>query len=117
RKWTGAKLEALPLDGDDALTQLLVTKAGTWLVVGDAATLLRSTDAGKTFTKIAVPTEHELEAIVELDAPHGLLAIGGNGTVLWSDDDGITWARATTDIDVHLWSIAPVTGGVLIGAD
>ena len=117
RKWTGSSLEALSLDAEQPLTQLLVTRAGTWIAIGDEATLFRSEDAGKTFTKIDVPTDAELEAIVELGAPGGLLVVGSDGCVLWSDDDGKTWARATTDMEGHLWSIAPLAGGVLIGGD
>jgi hypothetical protein len=115
RRWTGSALEALELDAGQPLTDLCVTKLGTWLVTGDGGTLLRSTDRGKTFAPINAP-EAELEAILE--TPRGVFVVGSDGMVLFSDDDGKSFVKVPLELDGHLWSLAIAPSGeLLIGGD
>jgi photosystem II stability/assembly factor-like uncharacterized protein len=58
-------------------------------VVGDAATLLYTNDAGETWTAQAVPTTADLRAIATQD--YGPVFVAGNGTLLMTEDTGKTW--------------------------
>ncbi|HEV7559167.1 MAG TPA: hypothetical protein VGO00_27020 [Kofleriaceae bacterium] len=115
RRWTGSTLEPLSFDGGRAITQILVTKAGTWIVIGDSALAFRSTDGGTSFLPIEVPTSDDLEAMIEV--PQGIIVVGGDGTLLLSDDDGTSFERVPNEMTGHLWSIASAGESLFIGGD
>jgi photosystem II stability/assembly factor-like uncharacterized protein len=115
RRWNGVALEPLPVDFERAITEIVVTKAGTWLVIGDGALAFRSTDGGTSFSPIDVPTSDDLEAMIEL--PQGILVVGGDGTLLLSDDDGASFERVPNDMTGHLWSIARAGESLFVGGD
>ncbi|MEM6293167.1 MAG: hypothetical protein AAGA54_17965 [Myxococcota bacterium] len=104
--------------GTAPLTKLTETAAGTLLVSGDRGQLLRSIDAGRTFT----PVDHEIHVDVEGVGAFAdrVVVWGGRGTLLLSTDDGLSFepidvpaaaSRAT------LWSAHAVEGAVLIAGD
>jgi photosystem II stability/assembly factor-like uncharacterized protein len=87
----------------------------TWSQSGGRATLLRSTDAGKTWAPIDSAAAHHLSAIWG-DA-RALWAVGEAGEIVRSTDDGATWtsvARRTLG-DAPVTSIAS-DGKVLVAA-
>ena len=97
------------------LTALLVTKSGSWIVVGDGGFIARSPD-GAWFSRVRLDVTADLEAIGACgDGP--LVCVGDRGTVIVSRDDGRSWTPFATALDTHLWSVEKFGSGVLIGGD
>lgn len=98
------------------LTQLIVLPSGTLLVTADRGTLLRSTDDGKTWAKVALKSKHALED--GCVAFGGVVVVGANGTVLFSKDDGRSFKRlAQRETKGTLWGASVVGERILIGGD
>lgn len=115
RRWTGSEFTTITVDEDTPLTDLVVTKAGSWLISADGGNVFRSTDRGQTWEASAVPTSNDLEAmhVVEL----GIMVVGNGGTLLFSDDDGQTFTQVPTDMTGHLWTIVPFHSTYLVSGD
>jgi photosystem II stability/assembly factor-like uncharacterized protein len=87
---------------------LAATRAGDRLVaVGDRGHVLLSSDQGRTWTQVIVPTRAMLTGVSFPDAQHGW-AVGHDGVILATQDGGKTWARQddgkdleTVYLDVH----------------
>ena len=93
---TGAHLRAVALSGSSA-----------W-AVGDAGTLLRSTDGGASWTSVATGATGTLRAVRFRDASAGW-AVGDGGTVLYSANGGASWTLLNTGNGQNLSDLS-VTG-------
>jgi hypothetical protein len=65
----------------------------TWVIVGAASTILRSTD-GRNFARRPAPAQAVTLNAIDTDGLGNWLAVGSNGAnaVVWkSTDDGVTW--------------------------
>lgn len=86
-------------------------------VIGDDATILRSTDGGANWTSISNPGTYfafggpELRAIDFLDLQNGI--VGGDGYTFTTTDGGVTWSISTNDLDKI--SFATETRGFAVG--
>jgi hypothetical protein len=69
----------------------------TWIAVGEAGAIQRSTNSGASWTAIASPTANALRGVIGtgLDATKRFVAVGDGGTILMSQDGGITWTAPT----------------------
>ena len=73
---------------------LMVARLG--VAVGDAGTIVRSTDpAGEVWAKVAAPTTENLRGVHFWDGQSGW-AVGDAGTILHTDDGGKTWSKPDT---------------------
>jgi photosystem II stability/assembly factor-like uncharacterized protein len=92
------------------------------IIVGNNGTVLRSTNAGFSWTRINhfATAEH----LRDVDATsNGLdftvVAVGDNGTILRSGDGGLTWALQTTTpfTTRHLYGVSTpiITNGFIVG--
>jgi photosystem II stability/assembly factor-like uncharacterized protein len=116
RGWTGAALVAALLAGaawgaplepgrKDAwqppnpdLYAVLARDGRVW-AVGYWGSVLRSEDAGRTWTAPATPTHATLYGVSFADARHGW-AVGQAGTVLHTSDGGDTWSAQPVMLQV-----------------
>lgn len=74
-------------------------KAGAnLLVVGERGHVLRSTDQGKSWQQIVVPTQATLTAVTFVNALHGW-AVGHDLTILKTADGGVSWHLVHQDMD------------------
>ncbi|MDO8544141.1 MAG: YCF48-related protein [Opitutaceae bacterium] len=89
------------IDDDYHLNRITRGPGGTLYIAGEHGTLLRSTDEGAQWTRIAAPYEGSFYGILPLD-PHRLLAHGLRGHVYRSTDDGQSWERVATPQPVLL---------------
>jgi len=85
-----------------------------WVAVGEAGTIIRSTDGGDTWTGVSNPTGDVLYGVA-FHGPVGI-AVGLGGTMLRSSDGGASWEklpRATTKIlfAVSMSATAAVAAG------
>lgn len=84
------------------------------MAVGASGTIIRSTDKGQTWTKIAVPSG--VSATISLtcisaDDTRGVVIIGGaSGTVLRSSDSGATFTNISTAVGASTTAIGAVAG-------
>ena len=110
----GASLDAAVVNGAPAKNLEAVTFEGaTGLAVGQAGTILRSTDSGATWDQVASSTSKELKAVtfINVSTP---LAVGKSGTIVRSVDGGVTWYSPGSPTGKELDAIA-VNGGTVIG--
>jgi photosystem II stability/assembly factor-like uncharacterized protein len=74
------------------------------LVVGYAGKILRTDDAGYTWTLIDSGTDRALYGISFPDQTNGWI-VGQDGLILHSSDAGKTWSKQATDVSVYLFSV------------
>jgi|GEM_PF-6013728 len=65
------------------------------LASGSGGTILRSTDAGESWSEIVTSTDADLYGIALHESGNGL-AVGASGTVLITNDGGIMWEEDTS---------------------
>lgn len=110
------RIEKAKIKSSAPLTSFERTKAGTYVMTGDRATLLRSED-GMAWTQIDSPVKGvDLECVREIE-PGVLVAVGSKGTVLVSKDEAKSFEPVPCPHDAHLWCVFPVPSGALVGAD
>jgi poly(3-hydroxybutyrate) depolymerase len=77
-----------------------VSPAGAtdWWIVGEAGTVLHSTDDGVAWSQVTVPTVEDLYAVAFFDAERGMV-VGLHGAALLTTDGGATWQDVSTGLD------------------
>lgn len=123
--------------GSGDVNQVVVTRAGTVIVVGNKNTIRRSTNGGRTFKSATVPdfvatevppgeklprpswigASQDLNVIAE--AADGRIVVGGDsGVVLVSSDDGATFERVEHQLcGGSLWGIGTWNGAVYVAGE
>jgi photosystem II stability/assembly factor-like uncharacterized protein len=75
-----------------------------WIVVGDAGTILRSSNGGINWTIITSPVADALRG-VSMSGSLGL-AVGISGRVIRSTDSGLSWTEVTRPTTKDLYSVS-----------
>jgi hypothetical protein len=104
-------------DTDDRSGNRIATNgAGTWIVIGGAGVIYRSTNDGETWTS---STPVSIVACGTIAYGGGVFVVGGvsGGKLLYSTDNGASWAQATNPLTVKVWSIAYQNGFFLASND
>jgi len=110
RTWATRKV----LADDMHLNRLSRGPAGTLYLAGEHGTLLRSRDAGATWTPIDAPYDGSFYGILPLGG-RALLAHGLRGRVYRSDDDGDHWTSVPLDQPALLaTALRTGTGAVIL---
>lgn len=97
------------------VTSIVRTPTGALVVTGDGGLVLRAPSAGGAFETVKVDTSCDLEAIAVTAV--GLAAVGAEGVIFVSRDDGRSFELIDNDATEHLWSLWPTGSGALIGGD
>jgi len=90
------------------------------IAVGAAATVIRSTDSGRTWHSVRNTTKDtDLRAVVNQPGSRTWIAAGTNGRVLRSLDDGKNWTVVESHLSVTFQAlfVDPQTQAILIGGD
>lgn len=103
------------IDGDNHLNRISRGPAGTLYLAGERGTLLRSTDRGATWTRLAVPYDGSFYGILPLDR-HTLIAHGLQGRIYRSADDGATWEPVANEQHALLATGLKLRGNTLVFA-
>jgi photosystem II stability/assembly factor-like uncharacterized protein len=91
-----------------------VTPRGTLIVVGAGGAILRSTDRGETFARVAVGTKG-LIAGIEWFPDGRVVVTGENGTIFVSYDDGESFKKLPVDTKSTLWCAQRHGDSILVG--
>ena len=91
KTWRPRKLT----DDDYHFNRISRGPTGTLYLAGEHGTLLRSHDAGATWTALRAPYAGSFYGILPLD-DRPLLAHGLSGQIFRSSDDGLTWTHIAT---------------------
>jgi photosystem II stability/assembly factor-like uncharacterized protein len=91
---------------DTDLRAVWITSGGTAVAVGMSATVIHSTNGGMTWSPADIPafldTEH-MNGVSMWDDQRGVAVgygeLGGDGTILVTDDGGATWTARNREID------------------
>ena len=78
--------------------------SGIAFVVGDAGTILKSTDAGATWAPLPSGTTNILHAVYFFDANQGV-AVGDQGLILRTTDGGAMWQSVASGVEDALRSV------------
>lgn len=85
--------------------------------VGEAGTVLKSTDIGETWIMLEVPTSQNLEAAFFLTDAHGFVV--GNEIMLETVDGGENWTEIALPLTTHLMDVEFTSAavGFCVGID
>ena len=107
--------------GSADLTRVAANERGDVLIaVGASGTVLRSTDAGRTWQAAHNTTiDTDLRAVVNQPGSRTWVSVGTNGRVLRSIDDGKKWSLIDSQLTVAFQTlfVDPDTKVMLIGGD
>lgn len=98
---------------DSHLNKVFATKSGTVLVAAEFGTVYRSTDAGKTFTKIETDYEGSFWGGTSLSDGTALI-YGMRGNVYRTADDGLTWAKINSGTDKSVGGGVELANGTVV---
>src|SRR5215467_12320931 len=79
--------------------------SGVGFVVGDAGTILKTTDAGMTWALLVSGTPNALYDVYFFDATQGV-AVGEQGLILRTTDGGAGWQGVTSGVTDSLRSVS-----------
>jgi photosystem II stability/assembly factor-like uncharacterized protein len=114
RTWAERRIGAGE-EGDRHLFHVFASARGTLLVAGEAGTMVRSADGGKTWNAIATGNKGSFwygTALVD----GTLLACGMRGHLYRSRDDGLTWQEVPSGTTQSLTGIAQLADGSVVVA-
>jgi photosystem II stability/assembly factor-like uncharacterized protein len=110
----GANWRALrPTDEDMHFNRVLRTPGGALYLVGEAGTLLRSSDEGRTWERLEVPYEGSLFAGIAPDDDTLVLA-GLRGHIFTSRDRGETWQPHDNNATVLISASTRTRDGLIV---
>jgi len=78
--------------------------SGIAFVVGDAGTILKSTDAGATWAPLLSGTTNILYEVYFVDGNHGVV-VGDQGLILRTTDGGAMWQSVASGVEDALRSV------------
>ncbi len=78
--------------------------SGLFWVVGEAGTILHSSDDGQSWKQQASPSAEDLYAVHFEDAKLGL-AVGAHGAAVLTTDGGASWTSVATGLDAYLGDV------------
>ena len=89
--------------------------SGTGFVVGDAGTILKSTDAGATWAPLQSGTTNNLYEVYFFDGNQGVV-VGDQGLILRTTDGGAMWQGVASGVkdalrSVFFFGAAGISGG------
>ena len=108
----------LPLEGTRApLLDIQFLGASLGIAVGAAGVVARSTDAGKTWTRLVQDETRTMLSGLALLDPSTWIVIGLDGTILRTRDAGTRWSRIPSGATERLSAIsfADATHGMAVG--
>lgn len=100
-------------DSDRHLFHLFTSPKGTWLIAGEAGTVFRSADSGKTWQVLNTGDQGSLWHGAAL-ADGTLLVCGMRGHIYMSVDDGQSWRPVVSGTTQSLTSIAQMPDGTVL---
>jgi len=109
-RFTHESVTTFPIYGLSFMSSMFGT------AVGDAGTILRSTNRGATWASQSSGTTNPLLAVSFVDANTGS-TVGYSGTILRTTDGGATWIAQDSGVFVHLFGVSFIdaSNGMAVG--
>jgi hypothetical protein len=117
QRWDGMRFVVVPVPAlrtKHSLNQMMRSPSGALVVAANGGAVLRSAN-GVVWKKSPTHVRTMIEAIAA--TRYGCFAVGEAGTLLVSYDDARTFTAIATAMTGHLWSVAAVANGILVGGD
>ena len=114
RAWTWK----IPFDSWHDLRALSILDERTLYAVGDFGTIVKTTDAGRTWNQQTVASAVGLRAVSFQDAKKGV-AVGDQGLIVRTIDGGTTWTAKSLDARISLYGVCfiNVNTGFVVGSN
>src|SRR6266487_3966289 len=90
--------------------------SGTGFVVGDAGTILKTTDAGATWAPLTSGTTTTLHGVYFFDSDDGV-AVGEQGLILRTTDGGAAWQSVASGVEDSLRAVSFSGANGICGGD
>ena len=110
---TGTSWESLQYGTKSVLRALSAPDSLNGWIVGDAGTVMHTSDGGQVWSRQRTGTTNILYSVLMLDANRGW-AVGGAGTARYTTNGGYTWTAQATTVTVALQSVASADGTAAI---
>jgi photosystem II stability/assembly factor-like uncharacterized protein len=95
----GATWQTVELsDSTDRLVRFFFTRDGYGYAVGEGGALWQMIDDKSSWKRVVLPVKYLMSAATFLDDLRGVI-VGGGGTVLFTNDGGLRWERATFETE------------------
>jgi photosystem II stability/assembly factor-like uncharacterized protein len=110
------RTDILPADDDSHMNDAISVSPGEWLVVGEQALAMASSDAGAHWKKIDLPGQGTLFGALALTPEHWLV-FGLRGHVMSTLDSGAHWQILDTGVSAELLGATALRDGraVIVG--
>ena len=103
-----------PLPQGNTITSLKFVNATTGFGVGTAGTVIRTTDAGSTWTVLSTGLKAQLLSVYFSDAATGW-AVGDSGYIAKTTDAGSNWTKQSVDASISLYAVYFSSANALVG--
>ena len=105
-----------PLPQGNTLNSVKFISSTVGWAVGDAGTILYTSDGGTTWATQSSGTTNDLMAVTFIDANNGWI-VGWYGTILKTTDGGSTWNPQTSGVSKYLLSVSftDLNNGTAVG--
>jgi photosystem II stability/assembly factor-like uncharacterized protein len=97
------------------LRDVAVSGSAGW-AVGDRGTVLRSTDGGQTWERVAFPSQAALTAVLVSSGGERVTVFGDGDTIRWTEDGGQTWRAPQNRLYPAPWCLFAVALALTLGA-
>jgi photosystem II stability/assembly factor-like uncharacterized protein len=93
-----------PLPQGNSLNDIAVVNGPAAIAVGDCGTMLRTTDAGLTWSALPRITDRNINGICFPTVIHGFM-VGDSGLIMRTSDAGATWESLPSRTTRHLRAV------------
>jgi len=108
--------EERAVEGCTATLRDIALAGSSGWAVGDRGTVLRSTDGGHTWERVAFPSQAALTSVLVSSGGDRVTVFGDGDTIRWTEDGGLTWRAPQNRLYPAPWTFFAVALALTLGA-